>query len=108
MNKFPLTTKSIRGIKIRLTEERWNHIIRRHKELKKHAGKILSTVEKPDFVIAGQVGEFIAVKYFSQIKPHYIIVPYREISDENGFIITAHFISNINEIRRRRVVWQKS
>lgn len=106
--KFPVTVESIRGVKIRLTEERWEHIVQRHKELKKHLIKVLSTVEKPDFVIAGKTGEFIAARYSSQIKPPYIIVAYREINDEDGFIITAHFISNINDISRRRVVWQKS
>jgi hypothetical protein len=106
--KFPLIAKSIKGIQIRLTEERWSHIIQRHKELKNHAIKVLSAVEKPDFVIVGKADAFIAVKYFASIKPPYIIVAYREISDMDGFIITAHFISNINELRRRRIVWQKS
>ncbi len=108
MIKFPLITNSIGGVRIRLTEERWNHIIRRHKELKKHGSKVLITVETPDLVVTGRVGEFIAVKYFDQIKPHYIIVAYREINEKDGFIITAHFISNINDILGRRIAWQKS
>lgn len=107
LSKFPLT-KSVKGVRIRLTEERWNHIIRRHKELKNYATEVLLTVEKPDLVIAGKVGAFIAVKYYREIKPHYLIVAYREISDTDGFIITAHFISNMHDIRRRRIVWQKS
>ena len=108
MNKIPLTTKSVKGIRIRLTEQRWNHIIRRHKELKNHATKVLFTVEKPDLVIVRRVDALIAIKYFREIKPHYLIVAYREINDVDGFIITAHFISNIHDIRRRRIVWQKS
>ncbi|MGH9922436.1 MAG: hypothetical protein ACRD38_06770, partial [Nitrososphaerales archaeon] len=93
---------------IRLTEERWNHIIRRHKELKNYATNVILAVESPDLVIAGKVGELIAVKYFNEIKPHYVIVAYRETNDKDGFVITAHFISNIQDIRKRRIVWQKS
>ncbi len=100
--------KSIRGVRIRLTRERWNHIIKRHVELKKHASKVLIAVQDPDFVLAGKVDEFIAVRYFSRLKPRYLIVAYREMNEEDGFIITAHFISNINQILRREIIWQKS
>jgi len=106
LNKFPLIAKSVKGIGIRLTEERWTHIIRRHKELKNHVINVMLTVENPDFVVAGKVGELIAVKYFAAIKPPYIIAAYREINDKDGFIITAHFISNIEDIRKRRIVWK--
>jgi len=66
----------------------------------------LLAVEKPDLIIAGKVGALVAVKYFREIKPHYLIVAYREIGGADGFIITAHFISNIHDIRRRRIVWK--
>jgi len=105
---FPLIIKSVRGVKIRLTRERWNHMVKRHVELKKHSSKVLITVRDPDFIVAGKVGASIAVRHFSRLKPSYLMVAYREINEEDGFIITAHFISNINQIIRREVVWQKS
>jgi hypothetical protein len=106
LSKFPLTTRSVKGVGIRLTEERWNHIVSRHKELKSYAPKVLLAVEKPDLIIAGKGGAYIAIKYFRKIKPPYLIVAYRETSNVDGFIITAHFISNIRDVRRRRIVWK--
>ncbi len=108
LTSFPLIIKSIRGVNIRLTRERWNHIIKRHVELKKHASKVLIAVQDPDIIIKGKVGEFIAVRYFTRVKPSYLMVAYRETNEEDGFIITAHFISNINQIIRREIIWQKS
>jgi len=66
------------------------------------------TVKEPDFIVEGRVGESIAVKRFSKLKPNYVIVAYRETSKEDGFIITAHLISNIEQVKRRRIVWQRS
>ncbi len=38
------------NIPIRLTEERWNHIIRRNPEMLNQIDKILTTIEKPDLI----------------------------------------------------------
>lgn len=105
--EFPLTIKSVRDIEIRLTEERWNHIIKRHREVKKHIRKILITVKEPDFIVEGKTGAVIAIKRFSKLKPNYVIVAYKE-TNHDGFIITAHFISNIEQVKRRRIIWQRS
>jgi hypothetical protein len=102
-----LIIKSVRDVRIRLTRERWYHITKRHIELKKHASKVLLTVQDPDFIVRGKVGELIAVRYF-RLKPSYLMVAYRETNEEDGFIITAHFISNISQIMKREIVWQKS
>jgi len=40
------------GIPIRLTEERWFHIVENHDDLAGHYDDALDTVENPDFIQA--------------------------------------------------------
>lgn len=54
----------------------------------------------------GKARAFIAVKRFSKLKPNYVIVAYKE-TNHDGFIIAAHFISDIEQVIRRRIIWQK-
>ena len=63
--------KSNNDIYIRLTNERWNHILDEHTELEGLKDEILRTVSKPEFIFEGKYGEFLAVneivsrKFFS-------------------------------------------
>ncbi len=41
------------GIVIRLTEERWNHIINNHSELIDYKSEVLTTIENPDKILEG-------------------------------------------------------
>ena len=51
---------------IRLTDERVNHILKNHPELKDCINWITETVENPDFITAGDFGEFIAIRKFDK------------------------------------------
>ncbi|MBI3585433.1 MAG: hypothetical protein HY096_15965 [Nitrospinae bacterium] len=53
---------SINGVPIRLTYERWYHIIENHDDLASYFFEVLETVEKPDFVIRGNKGTLKAAK----------------------------------------------
>jgi hypothetical protein len=44
---------SVNGIVIRLTEERWSHILEQHPELEGYQALILETVESPESVLEG-------------------------------------------------------
>lgn len=44
---------SINGVPIRLTHERWYHIIENHDDLASYFFEALDTVENPDFVFRG-------------------------------------------------------
>ena len=96
--------KSVNGIPIRLTDERWVHIIENHDDLAGYYDEIVGTIEHPDYVIEGYKGALIALKQVRAGK--FLAVVYREISDSDGFIITAYFTSRI-KLEREAVVWQR-
>jgi hypothetical protein len=47
---------SFDGIPIRLTEERWFHIVENHDDMAGHYDDVLETVADPDAVLPGIVG----------------------------------------------------
>ena len=91
------------GVPIRLTEERWQHIIKGHLELKSYQNEVLETVAQPDEIYQGAQGEFLAVRKISKDK--FLVVVYREIGQEDGFIITAFLTSKKKKLERRPKIW---
>ena len=91
---------SVNGVPIRLTEERWGHIVNNHDDLAGYDEDCLRTIETPDLVLEGTRGSLKAVKGFG--KNRYLVVVYREVSDDDGFVITAYFVRRIN---RKQAVW---
>jgi hypothetical protein len=61
-----LSVKSKNGIIIRLTDERWEHILTGHGELAEYKNKILDAVEEPEVIFEGKPGEYLAVKAFDE------------------------------------------
>jgi hypothetical protein len=47
---------SINGVPIRLTDERWEHILESHPELASYRETLLDAVEKPDYILASRRG----------------------------------------------------
>lgn len=102
MRKKFMYTLSIHNIPIRLTDERWQHIISQHVEMSDHRQSILEAVRQPDCIVQGNDGEMIAVV---ETEPHkWLLVVYREW-DTDGFIITAFFTSRKNSFARKKVIW---
>jgi hypothetical protein len=97
--------KSKNDVPIRLTEERWLHITEEHSELAGYYFEVLETVEEPDAIYEGKAGECIAVREIEKGK--YIAVIYRELSKEDGFVITAFLTRRKKELERRRKIWQQ-
>jgi hypothetical protein len=94
---------SIEGVPIRLTTERWFHIVENHDDLAGHYDNVLSAVENPDLVLRGYRGSLIAVRGMG--RGQYLAVVYRQLSKEDGFIITAYFTSRID---RRKAIWKRT
>ena len=95
---------SVNKIPIRLTEERWFHIVENHTELAGKYFEILEAVQKPDFICPGPKREFLAVK---RKNGKFLIVVYREIvKNKDGFIITAFLTSKINPVKKKGIIWQ--
>lgn len=89
---------------IRLTEERWFHIVESHDELAGRAVEVLETVAEPDIIIKGKEQEFLAVK---KSKGKWLIVVYKEVNIRDGFIITAFLTSKIQYLLKKETVWKK-
>ena len=59
---------SVSGVPIRLTHERWYHIVENHDELSSHFHDVLETVEKPDLVVRGNRGSLKAARNMGRKK----------------------------------------
>lgn len=93
------------NISIRLTEERWFHITEEHSEMAGYYFEVLETVEEPEAIFEGKEGECIAVREVEKGK--YVVVVYRELSKEDGFVITAFLTRRKKQLERRRRIWQR-
>jgi hypothetical protein len=95
---------STNGVPVRLTEERWFHIIENHDDLAGHYDDVLSAIEDPDYVIEGYKKALIALKKIA--KTMFLAVVYKEVSKEDGFIITAYFTAKVR-LEKEVILWQK-
>ena len=96
--------KSKNNVPIRLPKERWFHITEEHSEMAGYYFEVLETVEEPEAIYEGKTGECLAVREAERGK--YIVVVYREISKDDGFIITAFLTKRKGQLERRRKIWQ--
>ena len=98
--------RSAWGVTIRLTSERWLHIVEHHDDLAGHYHDVLETVSAPDAVYEGDGGEFLAVS--RRFEPRHLVVAYREVPPADGFVITAFFTTRVRQIERRRLLWTRA
>jgi hypothetical protein len=94
--------QSVNGVPIRLTDERWRHIVDARDYMAGYYDDCLRTVENPDLVLRGTRGSLKAVKGYGANR--YLVVIYREVSSADGFVITAYFVRRIN---RKGAVWRR-
>lgn len=96
------TVMAVSQTPIRLTAERWAHIVEEHCELAGLRLEVLETVARPEAVLAGGAGEFLATR---ELAPgRHLVVVYRELQ-QDGFIITAFLTSKTHTLNRRTRVW---
>lgn len=96
------TVKSVNGITVRLTDERWAHITEEHSELAGMRFEVLEAIAEPDKVYKGNAGENLA---FREIEPgKFLIAVYRELQTD-GFIITAFLTRRIKSLIKRDLLW---
>jgi hypothetical protein len=94
---------SINEIPIRLTYERWFHIVENHDDLSSYYFDVLETLQKPDFVVRGNKGTQKAIRNMAKNK--WLVVIYREISTNDGFVITAYFL---DKKPKGEIIWKQS
>lgn len=98
---------SVNGVPVRLNAERWFHITTGHPELADYYFEMLQTLETPDAVYEGNRGELLAVRSIANSNGKNMIVVYREVSLNDGFVTLAYMSSKIHELQKRTIVWQR-
>jgi len=95
---------SINNLPIRLTDERWAHIVAEHAELTAMQSDILETIANPQRVLEGSAGELLAIREVELGK--WLVVVYR-VDKADGFIITAFLTRRVRSLEKRRVLWSR-
>jgi hypothetical protein len=97
MNKLDrvFEVESLFNKKIRLTKERWKHIIFKHPEVKKHIERVKSTLTQPDRVRKSRYDSkvWLYYKFYKRLRK-YLTVVIKILNDE-GFVITAYITDKI-------------
>lgn len=98
------TVTSKNGVSIRLTAERWLHIIENHDDLAGYYDDVLAAVEEPDYITKGYRDALVALKEIE--KGRFVAVIYKEVGKEDGFIVTAYFASKV-KLQKEEVLWRR-
>lgn len=93
---------SVNGVPIRLTYERWYHIVENHDEMASCFHDVLDAIERPDFVARGNRGALKAARNMG--RKNWLVVVYRELSKDDGFVITAYLLVNKP---KGEIVWRQ-
>lgn len=91
------------GVHIRLTNERWIHITEAHSEMAGYYYEVLEVLCNPEAIYLGSSEELIATKEIELGKN--LVVVYKEVTEEDGFVITAFLTIKIKQFERRRKIW---
>jgi hypothetical protein len=98
---------STNKVPVRLTEERWYHISRGHPEMADHYYEILETIEHPFCIYKGNSGELVAIKFLREEPPKFIVAIYKEINNEDGFVITAYLSDKQDQFDKKEIIWKQ-
>ena len=98
------------GVPIRLTAERWAHIVEAHDYLAGLHEWVLEVIADPDAIAVGWEGTLIATQHRTEtpLGEKDVIVVYREEGTDDGFVITAFMTSRVDKVWKRGVIWQRS
>jgi len=99
--------QSKNDVAIRLTRERWTHIVERHPEMDGQRHRVLETVSDPEMIQEGDFAEYLAIRFYNEtpLTSKFLVVVYKEIARMDGFILTAYYSGKPSE--RRRILWKQ-
>jgi hypothetical protein len=63
---------------------------------------VLEVIENPDLVLRGYGSSLIATRSYG--RGRHLVVIYRQVSSQDGFVITAYFTGKID---RKKAIWKK-
>ncbi len=78
-----------------------------HPEMADYYFDILRVLETPEVVYSGNRDELFAVSELPESTGKNLIVVYKEVSQEDGFVITAYLSNKVQELQKRTIVWQR-
>lgn len=93
---------SINGVPIRLTDERWEHIVSNKPYMYAFDDALLQAIEQPTVLLQGYAGSLVAV--LNLARGRFLHVVYKEVSADDGFVITAYVSPKYN---RDAVIWPR-
>jgi hypothetical protein len=69
--------------------------------------RVLETVAEPEMIQQGDFGELLAIRFYTEtpLTSKFIVVAYREVSLQDGFIITSYLASR--PAAGRTVLWKQ-
>jgi hypothetical protein len=96
------TVHSLNNVPIRLTDERWEHIVEAHPYMTRYYEDMLDAVGDPEYIFPGHRGSLVAVVMLR--KKQILHVMYREQSRDDGFIITAYIKTSLE---KKKAIWPR-
>ena len=92
---------------IRLTDERWGHIVTWHPELDGQRRAVLETVAGPEIIQQGDYGELLAAWFYkgTSLGDKYLVAAYLEVKATDGFILTAYYTRRLST--QREILWKR-
>ena len=93
---------SVNGVPIRLTDERWEHILDSHPEMASFRETLLDAVENPDYILESRRGALAAVIVLG--RKAFLHVFYVEKGRHDGFILSARMEEKMD---KAMVIWRK-
>lgn len=101
-----LETVSKVGVWVRLTEVQWEHIFSKHPEMVDQQERIRATLESPERVyVVPRRQNHHYYRLFDQTpvtRKKYLAVIVKHLN-QDGFVITAYYTTQINERNKERV-----
>lgn len=97
---------SFNNVPIRLTKERWEHILKEHPEMKDKYERVLETLDNPDLIQIDDVtGGLLALRFYSLIPDSrkFVVVVYLEVTNSDRFITTAYLRKPPSS--NKRIIW---
>lgn len=69
--------------------------------------RLLETLVEPELIQQGDYGELLAIRCYAEtpLTSKYLVVVYREVNPQDGFILTAYFTSRPSS--KRAILWKR-
>jgi hypothetical protein len=83
------------------------HITIGHPEIADYYYEMLEAIESPEVIYEGINDALIAIKKINESSEKFIIVIYKEISQTDGFIITAYISNQEQKFNKKKIIWKQ-